>query len=150
MDQDGVRERKTDGQTDIHSLFFIIIHSVSLILRDIWLECCWSSSRVPLWFWCSFFFSFENGIFPQGSWRWGSTKWNKTHLNNSSSDEMCDLVFTQTIFSYRYNCQRRSFSHLVCLSFSRNMFSQTQTLLFGQSLLSEKKVISKYNSVWKY
>lgn len=93
-------EREKNRWTNRHSL--IIFHQHSLSVFD--------SSRhlarmllvifkSPLMILMLFFFSFENGIFPQGSWRWGSTKWNKAHLNNSCSDEMCDLVFTQTIFN---------------------------------------------------
>lgn len=36
-----------------------------------------------------------------------------------------------------------SFSHLVCLSFSRNMFSQTPTLLLVQNSLSQRKTIKR-------
>lgn len=36
-----------------------------------------------------------------------------------------------------------SFSHLVCLSFSRNMFSQTPTLLLVQNSLSRRKTINR-------
>lgn len=63
------RKREMDKQTFIHYfiIFSEIIHSVSLILRDIWLPCYWSSSSVHFWFWSWFdpwfFFFLQKCVF---------------------------------------------------------------------------------------
>lgn len=109
IERERERERGTDGKTDIHSIFNIfseIIHSVSLIFRDMWLEGCWSSSSVLfVSFFCFLFLSFFSSkmcFFLGLSWRRGSGV----------------LIY---LFLF--------------LFFSRNMFSQTPTLLLDQSLL---------------
>lgn len=68
----------------------------------------------------------------------------ETHFIKSCMGDMFDVAFTRAIYSHTYNRQKGgSFSHLVCFSFSRNMFSRTPTLLLGQSLLSRRQIISK-------
>lgn len=59
----------------------------------------------------------------------------RRHFIKSCTGEMFEMAFTRAIYS--------RFSHLVCLSFSRSMFSQTPTLLSVQNSLSWRKTRSR-------
>lgn len=160
MDRDGVRVKRMKKQTSTH--YFSAFTQVSLIPRGIptrvFLVIFFELLKKKISWRCFYFFPFQKyDFFSPASFLSLSLRvrlkkgFSFLRKQGKRKDTSLSPVWVRCLkwrsrelfIATHMTASGGSFSHLVCLSFSRNRFSQTPTLLLVQNSLSWRKTISK-------